>query len=108
MSISGDSQIKKTIAIFQHSAPTMCVTFSVDGKHILSGGGDKMISEWVVPEDDNSQILIDDTAACGECIAKGIVPLLEEFTETEIHRPVQVTQPSSVRSNHPPRRTPNA
>jgi hypothetical protein len=99
---------QKTIAIFQHSAPTMCVTFSVDGKHILSGGGDKMISEWVVPEDDNSQILIDDTAACGECIAKGIVPLLEEFTETEIHRPVQVTQPSSVRSNHPPRRTPNA
>jgi WD40 repeat protein len=46
---------QKTIAIFQHSAPTMCVTFSVDGKHILSGGGDKMISEWVVPEDDNSQ-----------------------------------------------------
>ena len=28
-----------------------CVTFSKDGEHILSGGDDKKISEWEVPED---------------------------------------------------------
>lgn len=59
---------QKTIAIFQHSAPTMCVTFSIDRKHILGGGGDKIISEWVVPEDADSKIPIDDIAACNACI----------------------------------------
>lgn len=59
---------QKTIAIFEHSAPTMCVTFSIDGKNILSGGGDKIISEWVVPEDANSKIPIDDIATCNSCI----------------------------------------
>ncbi|KAG0705636.1 hypothetical protein DFH29DRAFT_996722 [Suillus ampliporus] len=42
---------RRTIAIMQHSSLTACVTFSVDGKHILSGGYDKMISEWEVPKD---------------------------------------------------------
>jgi WD40 repeat protein len=43
---------RRTVAIFKHSEshfPT-CVTFSVDGKYILSGGKDKMISEWEVPQ----------------------------------------------------------
>jgi WD40 repeat protein len=40
---------RRTIAIFQHSYIPYCVTFSVDGKHILAGGKDK-ISEWAVPE----------------------------------------------------------
>ncbi|KAG1806168.1 uncharacterized protein BJ212DRAFT_1485921 [Suillus subaureus] len=61
-SASADKQVRiwrlsdqKTIAIFHHSAPTMCVTFSIDSKYILSGGGDGVISEWAVPEDANSQ-----------------------------------------------------
>ncbi|KAG2339145.1 hypothetical protein BDR05DRAFT_968226, partial [Suillus weaverae] len=35
--------------IFKHSAPVYCTTFSMDGKHILSGGRDRIISEWAVP-----------------------------------------------------------
>jgi WD40 repeat protein len=38
-----------TIVIFQHSSLLHCVTFSVDGRHILSGGN-KGISEWEVPK----------------------------------------------------------
>jgi WD40 repeat protein len=37
---------QQTIAIFQHSSVLYSVTFSVDGRHILSGGQDKKISEW--------------------------------------------------------------
>jgi WD40 repeat protein len=40
---------RKTIAIFQHTNVVRCVTFSVDGKRILSGGADNKISEWAVP-----------------------------------------------------------
>jgi WD40 repeat protein len=41
---------RQTIAIFQHSSILKCVTFSVDGKHILSGGDDGKISEWELPK----------------------------------------------------------
>jgi WD40 repeat protein len=41
----------ENIAIFQHSDIPTCVTFSVDGKYILSGGKDKKIAEWAVPAD---------------------------------------------------------
>jgi len=41
---------RRTIAIFQHSGFPSCITFSVDGKHILAGGKDKRISQWAVPE----------------------------------------------------------
>jgi len=41
---------RRTIALFQHSGFPSCITFSVDGKHILAGGEDKMISEWAVPQ----------------------------------------------------------
>jgi len=41
---------RRTIALFQHSDFPSCITFSVDGKHILAGGKDKRISEWAVPE----------------------------------------------------------
>ncbi|KAG1785874.1 uncharacterized protein HD556DRAFT_1450312 [Suillus plorans] len=37
---------RRTIAVFKHSLDSLCVTFSVDGNHIFSGGCDKMISEW--------------------------------------------------------------
>ncbi|KAG1800320.1 uncharacterized protein HD556DRAFT_1439176 [Suillus plorans] len=37
---------RQTIAVFEHSSITTCVTFSVDGNHIFSGDKDRMISEW--------------------------------------------------------------
>ncbi|KAG2356060.1 hypothetical protein BDR07DRAFT_1613333 [Suillus spraguei] len=40
---------RRTIATFKHPSGTGCVTFSVDGKHILSGSGNYIISEWAVP-----------------------------------------------------------
>jgi WD40 repeat protein len=46
---------RQTIAIFKHSSPMTCITFSMDGKHILSGGEDMMILEWAVPSDINSK-----------------------------------------------------
>jgi WD40 repeat protein len=46
---------RRTVAIFKHSFPPECVTFSVDGKHILSGGDDKMISELAIPNDIHSK-----------------------------------------------------
>jgi WD40 repeat protein len=46
---------QRTIAIFKHSSPLRSVTFSSDGKHILSRGRDKKISEWAVPKNANSK-----------------------------------------------------
>jgi WD40 repeat protein len=45
------SGTERTIAvfIFGHSSPQQSVTFSLDGKHILSGCDDGKILEWVVP-----------------------------------------------------------
>jgi WD40 repeat protein len=42
---------RKTIASFKHFDEVNSVTFSMDGKHVLSAGKDQMISEWAVPED---------------------------------------------------------
>jgi WD40 repeat protein len=42
---------RRTISVFKHSKPVCCVTFSADGKQILSGGRDKKVLEWTVPED---------------------------------------------------------
>jgi len=47
---------QRTIAIFEHSSTPHSVTFSSDGKHILSGGNDKNISEWAVPKNANSKV----------------------------------------------------
>jgi WD40 repeat protein len=41
---------RQNIGVFQHSSWLNTVTFSVDGRHILSGGGDEKISEWEVPK----------------------------------------------------------
>jgi WD40 repeat protein len=46
---------RQTIAIFKHSSSLCSVTFSVDGRHILSGGYDKKISEWEVPKSFHSK-----------------------------------------------------
>lgn len=58
VSASDDKQIRlwrlsdqRTVSIFQHSDRVCCVTFSMDGKHILGGGDDEKISEWVVCKD---------------------------------------------------------
>ncbi|KAG2359514.1 hypothetical protein BDR07DRAFT_1414832, partial [Suillus spraguei] len=55
-SASEDKQVRiwrlsdqRAIAIVKHTESVYYVTFSTDGKHILSGGNDKMISEWAVP-----------------------------------------------------------
>jgi WD40 repeat protein len=54
---SDDNQVRlwrlsdqRTIAIFEHSSPLLSVTFSSDGKHILSGGKDNKILEWALPK----------------------------------------------------------
>ncbi|KIK31558.1 hypothetical protein CY34DRAFT_19800 [Suillus luteus UH-Slu-Lm8-n1] len=41
---------RRNIGIFEHSSWLNTVTFSVDGRHILSGGGDNKISEWELPK----------------------------------------------------------
>ncbi|KAG2339985.1 WD40 repeat-like protein [Suillus weaverae] len=58
VSASDDKQVRlwrlsdqQTVCIFQHSDRVCCVTFSMDGKHILGGGDDEKISEWAVPKD---------------------------------------------------------
>jgi WD40 repeat protein len=55
-SASDDHQVRlwrlsdqRTIAIFKHTIEVFCVTFSWDGKHILSGGREGIISKWAVP-----------------------------------------------------------
>ncbi|KIK35898.1 hypothetical protein CY34DRAFT_30022, partial [Suillus luteus UH-Slu-Lm8-n1] len=37
---------RQTVDIFEHSSSQYSVTFSVDGRHILSGGDNREISEW--------------------------------------------------------------
>jgi WD40 repeat protein len=54
---------RRNVAILKHSEEVNCVTFSANGKHILSGGVDKKISEWptsegVLPEDGPNDGLI--------------------------------------------------
>jgi WD40 repeat protein len=39
------------VARFKHSHPVVRVAFSVDGRSIFSGGLDKKISQWEIPED---------------------------------------------------------
>jgi len=47
---------RQTIAIFRHSSTPNSVTFSSNGKHILSGGNGNKISEWAVPKNANSKV----------------------------------------------------
>ncbi|KAG1732290.1 hypothetical protein EDB19DRAFT_1290815 [Suillus lakei] len=39
------------VARFKHSDPVFCVAFSVDGRSIFSGGENKEVSQWEIPED---------------------------------------------------------
>jgi len=56
---------RRTIAIFKHSDLVKCVTFTVDGNHILSGGNDKKISKWEIPQDTFPDALKDQTSQVG-------------------------------------------
>ncbi|KAG1790602.1 uncharacterized protein HD556DRAFT_1488069 [Suillus plorans] len=66
---------QRTIAIFQHSSAVTCVAFSVDGKHILSGGYDNKISEWAI---------LDITTARDACLT-GDLSIAEELLTRETH-----------------------
>ncbi|KAG1747253.1 uncharacterized protein EDB91DRAFT_1345292 [Suillus paluster] len=68
---------RQTIAIFQHSSATYCVTFSMNGMHILSGGYDNMISQWEAPKD----ILSVNATAHDACIAGDLSTAEEVFTQ---------------------------
>jgi WD40 repeat protein len=57
-SASGDCTVRlwqfstgTELARFRHSDEVICVAFSVDGRSIFSGGNDKKISQWEIPED---------------------------------------------------------
>jgi tetratricopeptide (TPR) repeat protein len=62
-----------------------CVTFSLGGEYILSGGGDKKISEWAVLEDilPTSKNIAIHTTARNACIS-GDLLLAEELLTQEI------------------------
>ncbi|KIK37516.1 hypothetical protein CY34DRAFT_810271 [Suillus luteus UH-Slu-Lm8-n1] len=70
---------RQNVAIFQHSSRPQIVTFSVDGRHILSGGNDDKISEWGV----YAKILAITTAR-DACIT-GDLPTAEELLTQEIY-----------------------
>ncbi|KIK34863.1 hypothetical protein CY34DRAFT_812605 [Suillus luteus UH-Slu-Lm8-n1] len=74
---------RRNIGIFEHSAWPNTVTFSVDGRHILSGGEDKKISEWAVSKGTHSKILPVTTAyhAC----ATGDLSTAEHLLTQDIH-----------------------
>lgn len=84
---------RQTIAIFKHSDEVHCVTFSTDGRHILSGGADNKLSKWQVPEDAlpqdgpkeqaKQQILDINVAVRNVCIT-GDLPTAEELLTKEI------------------------
>lgn len=84
---------RQTIAIFKHFDEVLCITFSTDGRHILSGGADKKISEWQVPEDalpqdgpkeQVEQQILDINAAVRNACINGDLPAAEELLTKEI------------------------
>ncbi|KIK33225.1 hypothetical protein CY34DRAFT_813784 [Suillus luteus UH-Slu-Lm8-n1] len=74
---------QQTIAIFQPSHELGCVTFSVEGKHILSGAHDHKISEWEIPKGVHPKILAITTARHA-CVT-GALSTAEELLTQEIH-----------------------
>ncbi|KAG2743684.1 hypothetical protein P692DRAFT_20838379 [Suillus brevipes Sb2] len=74
---------RRNISIFEHSFSRFSITFSVDGRHILSGGTDKKISEWEVPKGAHSKIL-PITTAYHACVT-GDLSTAEELLTQKIH-----------------------
>ncbi|KAG2335670.1 WD40 repeat-like protein [Suillus weaverae] len=66
---------QRTVAIFRYSPWLQSVAFSTDGKHILSGGIDKRISEWAI---------LTITRARDACIA-GDLSTAEQLLTQDIH-----------------------
>ncbi|KIK41072.1 hypothetical protein CY34DRAFT_806482 [Suillus luteus UH-Slu-Lm8-n1] len=73
---------RQNVGIFEHSSRPLSVTFSVDGRHILSGGYDK-ISEWEVPKSFHSKIHAI-TTAHHACVT-GDLSTTEELLTQDIH-----------------------
>lgn len=73
----------------KHTSSVQCVAFSMDGKHILSGGSDNKISEWAVSHKQVAQdstdlkILAINTAVRDACI-KGDLHTAEVLLTQEI------------------------
>ncbi|KAG0705284.1 hypothetical protein DFH29DRAFT_1077689 [Suillus ampliporus] len=70
---------QQAIAIFQPSDWLGCVTFSIDGKQILSGGNDNMISEWEAPKGVSGILSVNATAR-DACIVGDVSTAEEVFT----------------------------
>jgi WD40 repeat protein len=76
-SASADHQVhlwrlsdRQSIATFHHPSLVYCVTFSMDGNDILSGGSDNMMSKWTAPLLEN--ILEDQD--CKACFCHLLLP----------------------------------
>jgi tetratricopeptide (TPR) repeat protein len=71
----------------KHSSDVHCVAFSVDGKHILSGGDDQRISEWELPKGlslahgSDFKILIMNATARDACITGDLPTAIQLFTQ---------------------------
>ncbi|KIK39172.1 hypothetical protein CY34DRAFT_808550, partial [Suillus luteus UH-Slu-Lm8-n1] len=76
---------RQNVGFFQHSLATrpLSVTFSVDGRHVLSGANDSNISEWEVPKGAHSKILAI-TPACHACVTGDLSTAEHLFTQ-DIH-----------------------
>ncbi|KAG1795474.1 uncharacterized protein HD556DRAFT_388554 [Suillus plorans] len=74
---------RRSVATFKHASFTSCITFSVDGSRIPSGGGDWMVSEWAVPQGINPKILAITTAR-DACI-DGHLSTAEELLTQDIN-----------------------
>ncbi|KAG2053742.1 WD40 repeat-like protein [Suillus hirtellus] len=86
-SASEDNQVRlwrlsdrRTIAIFKHSDEVYCVAFSKDGKYILSGGRDAIISKWAVPlvEDILKDQASDDAASWKDTLKEQVADNAEQ------------------------------
>jgi hypothetical protein len=74
---------QRTIAIFEHSSTVRSVTFSSDGKHILSTSNDNKILEWAIPKNAYSKILAITTAR--DACVTGDLDAAEYLLTQEIH-----------------------
>ncbi|KIK38001.1 hypothetical protein CY34DRAFT_415808 [Suillus luteus UH-Slu-Lm8-n1] len=59
------------VARFKHSDVVLRVAFSMDGRSIFSGGWDKKISQWEIPEDVLAAAEIDSLASAKNETARG-------------------------------------
>ncbi|KAG2048180.1 hypothetical protein BDR06DRAFT_1013197 [Suillus hirtellus] len=101
-SASGDNHVRlwrlsdqRTIAIFQHPSYPNCVTFSVDGKHILSGGEFPFLTHYATRA--SFVQILDITTARDACLT-GDLSTAEELLTQEIHTNADDFTPYANRS----------